>query len=119
MFEDQDIAPGTHINGVGSYTPEMIEIPPETVARSLVTVDSRSACAAEAGELIQAVENNLLPAESIHEIGEIAMGSKTGRINSDSITYFKSVGVAAQDAAAAKLALQQAMKLGLGTKVNW
>lgn len=33
VFRDADLKPGVHINGIGSYTPEMQEIPPETVAR--------------------------------------------------------------------------------------
>ena len=119
VFNDESIAPGTHINGVGSYTQEMIEIPPETIGRALVTVDSRTACAAEAGELIRAVEHGLVREEEIVEIGEIALGSHPGRSTPDQVTFFKSVGVAVQDAAAARLALENAARLGLGTKVRW
>lgn len=119
IFNDLDIEPGTHINGVGSYTPEMVEIPPETVGRSVVTVDSRQACAAEAGELIQAVQAGLLKDTRIHEIGEVTLGLHPGRTSPEQVTYFKSVGVAVQDAAAARLALDIAHRSGLGTKVNW
>ncbi len=119
VFRDANIAPGTHINGVGSYTPDMVEIPPETVARSLVTVDSRAACAAEAGEVIRAVKSGLLDESEIIEIGDLVLGKHSGRTFPDQVTYFKSVGVAVQDAAAATLALQTARELGLGTEVHW
>lgn len=119
VFSDADLSPGTHINAVGSYTPDMVEIPPETLARARITVDSRTACAAEAGELIRAVKQGFVKTERIDEIGEIAVGLKPGRSSETEITCFKSVGVAVQDAAAAALALQRARELGLGKIVDW
>ena len=119
VFRDDDITAGMHINGVGSYTPDMVEIPPETLARSLIAVDSKTACAAEAGEIIHAVRKELILQDQIHEIGSIIAGRQPGRTSMEQITYFKSVGVAVQDAAAAQLALQNARSLGLGTEVHW
>jgi ornithine cyclodeaminase/alanine dehydrogenase-like protein (mu-crystallin family) len=119
LFEDADLRPGTHITGVGSYTPGMIEIPPETVARARVVVDSRAACQVEAGEIIRAVEMGLFDWGKAAEIGEIVLGTQTGRTSLKDITFFKSVGVAVQDAVAAQLALTNAEKSGLGQKVAW
>lgn len=120
VFNDANLKPGVHINGVGSYTPGMQETPAETVARARVVVDSRQACLAEAGDLIQAVQEGLITAEHIHaELGEIVLGHKTGRENGRQITFFKSVGNAVQDAAAAGLALSNAEKIGLGQQVDW
>jgi alanine dehydrogenase len=53
------------------------------------------------------------------ELGEILLGLKTGRQSPEQITYFKSVGVAVQDAMAAQLALQNARQLGLGVEVDF
>ena len=119
VFDDADIQPGTHVNGVGSYTPQMSEIPPETAARALVALDSRAACQAEAGELIQAVERGWLRWDEMPEIGEILAGEQPGRTSPEQITFFKSVGVAVQDAVAAQLALTNAEKLELGQRVDW
>ena len=119
VFSDADVPHGVHINGVGSFTPEMIELPPETLARARITVDSRAACEAEAGELIRAVDLGLVDPDRIDEIGEIVLGAKPGRASADEITLFKSVGIAAQDAAAAALALDRARLLGLGSEVDW
>ena len=119
VFSDADVPHGVHINGVGSFTPEMIELPPETLARARITVDSRAACEAEAGELIRAVDLGLVDPDRIDEIGEIVLGAKPGRASADEISLFKSVGIAAQDAAAAALALDRARLLGLGSEVDW
>ncbi len=120
VFSDEDLKPGVHINGIGSYTPAMQEIPSETVKRARVVADSRDACMAEAGDLIIPMNAGLIPATHIHaEVGEIALGRQTGRATSEQITFFKSVGVAVQDVMAARLALQQAQELGLGQQVDW
>jgi alanine dehydrogenase len=119
VFEDQHLKPGVHINAVGAYTPDMQEIPPQTVVRSFLVVDSRSAALSEAGDIIQPIEAGLINAEHIQaELGEIVMGDQPGRIDEDQITFFKSVGVAVQDAAAARLALENAHKMGLGQEVQ-
>ncbi|GAB4581797.1 MAG: ornithine cyclodeaminase [Anaerolineales bacterium] len=119
LFDDADLQPGTHVTGVGSYTPAMIEIPPATVARARVVVDSRAACQMEAGEIIRAVEQGRFDWHHAAELGEIVLGKQNGRTTPEQITYFKSVGVAVQDAFAAQLALRNALKVGLGQEVRW
>ncbi|MFW6160248.1 MAG: ornithine cyclodeaminase family protein [Acidobacteriota bacterium] len=44
VFSDKELKEGTHINGIGSFTPEMQEIPTKTVLRAKIVVDSLSAC---------------------------------------------------------------------------
>ncbi len=120
VFDDRDLAPGTHINGIGSFTPEMQEIPVETVRRARVVVDSRAAALEEAGELIQPIQAGQISKDHVHaELGEIILGLRPGRGSEDQITFFKSVGVAAQDAAAAALALRNASQLNLGQRVRF
>ena len=118
VFDDADLKPGVHINGIGAYTPEMAEVPPETVARALVVVDSREAALAEAGDLIQPIKAGIITPEHIHaELGEILLGRKEGRTSDEQITFFKSVGVAVQDAMAAQTALRNAKAQGLGREI--
>jgi ornithine cyclodeaminase len=120
VFADQDLRPGVHINAVGSYTPEMQEIPADTVCRARVVVDSRLACLSEAGDLIQPIREGSIGEDHIRaELGEIVLGLHQGRENAAQVTLFKSVGVAVQDAAAARLALQRAADLHLGQTVPW
>ena len=90
----------------------MQEIDAETVRRARVVVDEREACMSEAGDLIRS------KAGIDAEIGEILTGRKPGRIDSKQITFFKSVGVAVQDAAAAAAVLAAAQEKGLGRRVE-
>jgi alanine dehydrogenase len=119
VFDDGDLKPGAHVNGIGAYTPEMQEIPAETVARARVVVDSRSAALAEAGDLIIPMQRGLITAEGIHgEVGEVAAGLFPGRQSDQEITFFKSVGVAVQDVAVAGAILRRAAEMGLGVEVE-
>ena len=120
IFSDTDVKPGTHISSIGSYTPEMQEVPAEMVARALVVVDSRTAVLAETGDLLKPMQAGLFGEEHISaELGEIVLGRKPGRSSPEQITFYKSVGVAVQDALAAQLALQNARTQRLGTDVKF
>jgi len=119
VFADGDLAPGTHINAVGSYRPSMREIPSETVRRARVVVDYLPAAAAEAGDLIIPVQEGLIGKDHVYaELGEIVAGKKRGRESADQVTLFKSAGVAIQDLAAAGAVLAHAERLGLGTELT-
>ncbi len=117
LFDDADVRPGTHINGVGSFTPALAEVPPATTARALVVVDQRAAAWAEAGDLIQARQAGALDEARVVELGEIIAGRAAGRADDRQITFFKSVGNAVQDVAVGQLALAEARRLGLGVEV--
>jgi len=119
VFSDASIKPGVHINGVGSYMPEMQEIPAETVVRAKVFVDSVSASWEEAGDLIIPLQKGLIEKTHIRgELGEVALGKIAGRDSVEDITFFKSVGIAVQDVSVAQIILQAAEKLGLGQDVD-
>jgi ornithine cyclodeaminase len=119
VFEDQDLCPGVHINGIGSYTPEMQEVPGQTVVRSKLVVDSLSASLAEAGDLIIPLQNKILEESDIHgEIGQVAVDDIPGRESDSEMTFFKSVGLAVQDVATATLALQRSKELNLGISID-
>jgi ornithine cyclodeaminase len=119
VFSEGDARPGTHINAAGTHTAEGIEIPAETVARARITVDSRSATLIESGEIAIPLQKNLIAETDIVEIGEVILGKSPGRTSPEQITFFKSVGVAVQDALAGHLALENARNMGLGTEVEW
>ncbi len=119
LFDDADVRPGTHINGVGSYRPTMQEIPAATVARARVVVDQRRAAWAEAGDLVIARDAGLIDEGHIAaELGEVAAGRAAGRTDDQQVTFFKSVGNAVQDAAVAQVAYARARELGLGSEVS-
>ncbi len=120
VFDGNDLKPGAHVNGIGSYTHEMQEVDFTTLRRaSKIVVDQREAALAEAGDLIIAIERGEIRVEDIYaELGEIAAGLKPGRQRKDEITYFKSVGNAVQDAAVAQAVYQTALKKNLGQVID-
>lgn len=119
VFDGRHLKPGAHINGVGSYLPSMQEVDAFTVQQARVFVDSYESAWAEAGDLIVPWQQGLIQQDQVHgEIGELVSGYKVGRTNAEQITFFKSVGTAVQDAAAARVALLNAERLGLGTAVD-
>ncbi len=119
VFDGRDLSPGMHITGIGSYTPHMQEVDEVAVQQSKIVVDSLKACLAEAGDLIIPLGKHIIKKMDIHgELGEIINGKKPGRESSEEITFFKSVGVAVQDAAAANEILRAAEAQGLGTLVK-
>mgnify|MGYP000903442734 CR=1 FL=1 len=107
LFSAEALRPGAHINAVGAFTPEMVEIPAGVVRQAFVVVDDLEAAASEAGDLLQAgrrPDTDLagLLAKRVEPVDE-------------PFTLFKSVGIAAQDAAAAIRALENAERLSIGT----
>ena len=113
------LKPGAHVNGIGSYTLDMQEVDAATVARARIFVDSRAAALAEAGDLVIPMRAGQTRSEDWVELGEVAAGLKPGRRSPQEVTLFKSVGVAAQDVAAASRALAEARRLGLGAQVEF
>jgi ornithine cyclodeaminase len=119
VITEADLKPGVHINGIGSFKPEMQEVDEATVQRALLVVDSREAAWAEAGDLIIPRDRGLIKESDVYaELGEIAMGQKLGREDKDRITFFKAVGSAVQDVSVADYLLQKAEREGLGITVE-
>jgi ornithine cyclodeaminase/alanine dehydrogenase-like protein (mu-crystallin family) len=118
-FPGAAVKPGAHIIGVGSFTPQMVEVDETAVLRATVVVDSRAAAWEEAGELIVLRNKGVIKEDHIAaELGEIVTRQKPGRSSAEQITFFKSVGVAVQDVVAARIALQNANEQNLGTVVE-
>ncbi|MBW7958374.1 MAG: ornithine cyclodeaminase family protein [Candidatus Promineofilum sp.] len=119
VFDGHDLKPGAHVNGIGSYTPLMQENDLTTVRRARVIVDSFEAVLAEAGDLIIPLNAGDITRDHIAaELGEVIAGIKPGRTSPEQITFFKSVGVAVQDAMAAKIILRNGSIMGLGTSIE-
>lgn len=119
VFDPRNLRAGCHINGIGSFRPDMTEIPAETVKAATVVVDQRSACLAEAGDILVPIARGDITADHIHaEIGEIVAGTKPGRTTPDEITLFKSVGNAIQDLVVANRLVELAQSEGIGTEIE-
>lgn len=119
VFNHEDLKEKVHINGIGSYRPDMCEIPNQTIVESKLYVDDRKACLSEAGDIVQPINQKIITKDHIYaEIGEVVSGVKIGRYSEDKITVFKSVGNAVQDIAAASLILENAAKLNIGQEIT-
>ena len=119
VFDGALLKPGAHVNGVGSYTTHMQEVDAAAVSRARIFVDARSSALAEAGDLVIPLNAGQTRLEDWTELGEVVAGLKPGRQSPDEVTFFKSVGVAVQDVAAAGQALEAARRLGLGKVVEF
>ena len=119
LFDGGLLQPGTHITGIGSHLPYASEVDAVALRRAKVVVDQMSACLAEAGDLIRPIDEGLYDASQIHaEVGAIIVGEKAGRDNDSEITFFKSVGLAAQDVAVARAVYTRALEQDAGTSLN-
>jgi len=120
VFSGRKLNPGTHINAVGAFTPELQEIGEETLLRAdKVVVDSREAVLKESGDIIQPINNNTFTPEKIYaELGEIANGEKPGREREEEIIIFETVGLALLDIALARLVYKKVLEKKLGLEIK-
>src|SRR6266850_6042570 len=100
ILQGEWVAPGAHINAIGATRPNWRELDDEISQRATIYVESREAALKESGDVIAA-------GKAVVEIGEVIAGNQPARRSADEITLFKSVGVAAEDVAAADLVYQK------------
>ncbi len=101
------LEPGTHLDLVGGFTPEMRETDDAAVAKARVFVDTREGATNEAGDIVQPLKSGVITEDDIAgDLFELTRGERAGRRFYDQITLFKSVGTALEDLAAAQLAVQ-------------
>jgi thiomorpholine-carboxylate dehydrogenase len=94
---------GAHVNAVGACRPTWRELDDEVMRNTLI-VDSREAAMIESGDVI------LSNAEIAAEAGELFAGTK--RVSRSETTVFKSVGIAVEDIATARLVYDAAASAG-------
>lgn len=120
VFGADEVRAGVHINGIGAYRPDMAEVPAAVVQAAAVVVDHRASCLAEAGDLIQPLRAGLIDEAHIQaELGEVVLGKHRGRTDPGAITFFKSVGNAVQDLAAAGYVVRRAEAEEAGQQISW
>ena len=120
VFDGQKVKAGCHINGVGAYTPQMIELPPEIVVRAdKIFVDTIDGVLNEAGDMIKPINDGLVTREKIaNEIGDLLLQKLPARERDDEITLFKTTGSAVYDVVVAEKIFRFAEEKGLGTTVK-
>lgn len=120
VFDGNDVKPGTHVNGVGSYLPHMREMDFTFIQRcSKIVIDDEAGVKEEAGELIHANEQPEWSFDDLHgELMDVVTGKTSGRTDDDEITFFKSVGAAYFDLAVAQGVYRKALKASIGVEVD-
>ena len=106
-----DLIPkGCHINGVGSYTPQMEEVCSTFLKRRCPTilVDTMDAITT-VGDLKQSNPDN------IHLLGSVL--SINANLDTNDCTFFKSVGTAIQDVVTSHTVVQAAKQKNIGTYI--
>ncbi|WP_298720365.1 ornithine cyclodeaminase family protein [uncultured Ferrovibrio sp.] len=98
------LRPGTHVDLVGGFTPEMREADDAAVRKASIFVDSREGALKEAGDLVVPLKSGLLKPEDVRaDLFELCRADRHARQSENEITLFKSVGLALEDLAAAEL----------------
>ena len=104
VLHGRNIKPGTHIDLVGAYTPEMRETDADAVAMSRVYVDVHEVAKHEAGDLHCAAKEGKFEWSSVQgDLHQLTRGEVLGRRTDGEVTLFKSCGTALEDLSAAAM----------------
>jgi ornithine cyclodeaminase len=113
------LAPGAHVNAVGSSVASARELDAEAVRRARLFVDRRESALNESGDLLAAIREGIVDeSHIIAELGEVLIGTVEGRRGDDEVTVFESLGLAVEDLAAAAFVAEQARAGGIGSSVE-
>jgi ornithine cyclodeaminase/alanine dehydrogenase len=97
-----------HVSAIGAFYPDWREIDTATIAESKLVVDDLEGIKHEAGDILIPIKEGVITWEHIYaELKDLVTGQKVGRTSEDSITVFKSVGIAIQDSSVANLILNK------------
>ena len=111
---------GAHINAAGACTPATREFDSEAVKRSKFFGDNQESVMSEAGEfLIPLADGAISKSNFLGDVGSVLRGEVAGRSSDTDITYFKSLGIAIEDATSAEYIVGKAEEKGVGTVVPW
>jgi ornithine cyclodeaminase len=114
------ISPGAHVNAIGTHSPNSREVDSGTMSVARIFVDRRESAINESGDyLLAAKEGVVTPDSIVAEIGELLIGTKTGRSSESEITLFKSLGLAIEDVACADYVYKKATANNSGTYVSF
>jgi alanine dehydrogenase len=112
------LKPGALVCAMGANRIESRELDNAVLERAaFVCCDSKEQARIEAGDLVEPVARGVLDWLEVHELSEVVSGETAGRGQDDDVVLFKSIGVAIEDVAVAKLVYDRARERGAGTEV--
>jgi alanine dehydrogenase len=119
VLEGRWLAPGTHVNAVGSNSAARQEIDVEAVRRAdLIATDALDQARAECGDLIAAAREDPTIWDRVVELGAVVAGHRPGRVRADPITLFESQGIALEDVVTLELLDRKARAAGAGEEIT-
>jgi ornithine cyclodeaminase len=102
LIQGKWLKPGTHVDTVGAFTPEMRETDDDLVRTATIFCDTFGGALKEAGDLAIPIAAGVISKESVvGDLYSLTRGEHPGRKTAEEITYFKSVGTAVEDLAGA------------------
>jgi len=97
-----------HVSAIGAFYPDWRELDTATVAESKLVIDDMEGIELEAGDILIPIEEGAITWDHVHaELKELVSGKKKGRTPEDTVTVFKSVGIAIQDSSVSNLVLRK------------
>jgi ornithine cyclodeaminase/alanine dehydrogenase len=97
-----------HVSAIGAFYPDRREIDTTTIAESKLVIDDWEGIEHEAGDILIPIEEGVITWDHIYaELKELVSGEKVGRTSEDTVTVFKSVGIAIQDSSVANYILNK------------
>ncbi|RMF09042.1 MAG: ornithine cyclodeaminase family protein [Alphaproteobacteria bacterium] len=120
ILKGEWVKPGCHVNAVGASQPNVAEVDGTLVARSRYYVDFIPSAEAEAAQYRNALAAGLIGQDHIlGEVGAVLDGEVPGRQSDDDITFFESLGFAAEDLATAHFVFERAATQNVGVTVRF
>ena len=115
VFDGHWLAEGAFVAAVGSNWLSRAELDSTVVRRAdNIVCDSIAACKNEAGDFVDALQKGVFDWSRAVELADVAAGRAVGRGSPESLTLFKSVGLALEDVALGAKLLELARREGIG-----
>jgi len=111
---------GAFVNAIGFHTPTCGELDGKTIEKAdLIVCDEREAALRESGDIISAVEREIIKRDDLINLGDIVLGKAAGRESPQQITIYRSLGNAFQDLATANYVYNRARDGGMGIEFDF
>jgi ornithine cyclodeaminase len=107
LFDSTLLKQSVIVIAVGSHEPDIREVDSKLVARAQVVVETRASALREAGDVIMAIGDGSVTAQSLHELADVVCGRTT--LNREQPIFFKSSGMSWEDLVIAR-AIERTLK---------
>jgi ornithine cyclodeaminase len=107
LFDSTLLKQSVIVIAVGSHEPDFREVDSKLVARAQVVVETRASALREAGDVIMAIGDGSVTAQSLHELADVVCGRTT--LNREQPIFFKSSGMSWEDLVIAR-AIERTLK---------